>query len=350
MPIVVAHDGPSSFVRLLLLLAAVDQVLSGGPPSPPFSVPPDKSEARNSLSFRWRHGQLLLRVTGELRGGGCGGENWTDWQDLFVNIDRIDRLNLDVTERNQPRIVPSFPHPTRAPRSSYALRASIGRDNDRERHLLGCRDMQQCRSPPRLWPDEVHLGTACDAFGRRGGAGADWFGATADDFDDDFSSYSDSSSFSAPSNGPAGNGKRMLGSLGGKGRVNQKRRRLHSPVVYQFYGRSRSRGPPSPDAPHFLLLGPNVDHWKSVGQILASRGFNVMACERIVEDDDTANAATGKVDKNPRRRPQQDSVDGPNDAPDLVLDLLGTSLRGVGPVRGGTTGPGIVLQIEAAFS
>eukprot|EP00533_Pseudo-nitzschia_delicatissima_P003749 CAMPEP_0116090934 /NCGR_PEP_ID=MMETSP0327-20121206/7234_1 /TAXON_ID=44447 /ORGANISM="Pseudo-nitzschia delicatissima, Strain B596" /LENGTH=467 /DNA_ID=CAMNT_0003582247 /DNA_START=273 /DNA_END=1677 /DNA_ORIENTATION=- len=79
--------------------------------------------------------------------------------------------------------------------------------------------------------------------------------------------------------------------------------RKHSPVVYQYFGRSRSRGGQSQgdDSPvNFILLGPNVDHWKTVGQTLASRGFNVMACERMVENK-KANY---------------------EDAPDLVLEIL----------------------------
>ena len=80
--------------------------------------------------------------------------------------------------------------------------------------------------------------------------------------------------------------------------------RKHSPVVYQYFGRSRSRGGQSQgdDSPvNFILLGPNVDHWKTVGQTLAARGFNVMACERMVENK-KANY---------------------EDAPDLVLEILG---------------------------
>ena len=99
----------------------------------------------------------------------------------------------------------------------------------------------------------------------------------------------------------------------------------HSPVVYQYFGKSRSRGHQYPSSPqatddaqlNFILLGPNVDHWKAVGQILASRGFNVMACERIIpdenNDEDSSNnneASTTKFD----------------DAPELVLEILGTNI------------------------
>ena len=91
------------------------------------------------------------------------------------------------------------------------------------------------------------------------------------------------------------------------------RRKKHSPVVYQYFGRSRRLGPVSPDALHFVLLGPNVDHWKSVGQILASRGFNVMACERIEDDDKSLNKDARKSSNNNEY----------NDAPELVLEVMG---------------------------
>lgn len=57
-------------------------------------------------------------------------------------------------------------------------------------------------------------------------------------------------------------------------------RRPNNPVVYRYFGRSRARSHRSDSIP-FILLGPSVDHWKDAGQILASRGFNVMACERV---------------------------------------------------------------------
>jgi hypothetical protein len=89
-----------------------------------------------------------------------------------------------------------------------------------------------------------------------------------------------------------------------RGRLEGDHKQLsHSPVVYQYYGRSRIRGNPS-DAVHFILLGPNVDHWKAVGQILASRGFNTIACERLEKGNLGA-----KDDKS-------------DDTPNLVLDLM----------------------------
>lgn len=92
---------------------------------------------------------------------------------------------------------------------------------------------------------------------------------------------------------------------------NVKRHKNHSPVVYQYFGKSRNRPSSQADeAPlNFILLGPNVDHWKTVGQILSSRGFNVMACERMIADNDENFEAATKF----------------ADAPELVLEILGTA-------------------------
>jgi hypothetical protein len=48
------------------------------------------------------------------------------------------------------------------------------------------------------------------------------------------------------------------------------------PVHYRYFSKSRSRLRNRDSIP-FILLGPSVDHWKLVGQNLASRGFSVMA-------------------------------------------------------------------------
>jgi hypothetical protein len=98
----------------------------------------------------------------------------------------------------------------------------------------------------------------------------------------------------------------------------------HSPVVYQYFGKSRSRGHQYPSSQatddaqlNFILLGPNVDHWKAVGQILASRGFNVMACERMIPDENNDE------DNNSNNEASTTKFD---DAPELVLEILGTNV------------------------
>ena len=55
------------------------------------------------------------------------------------------------------------------------------------------------------------------------------------------------------------------------------------PVVYRYYGRKQALPHSSGSVP-FLLLGPNVDHWKVTGQELSNRGYNAVACERVLSD------------------------------------------------------------------
>lgn len=70
----------------------------------------------------------------------------------------------------------------------------------------------------------------------------------------------------------------------------------YSPVVYRYFGRSRARTR-SCDSIPFIFLGPAVDHWKSAGETLASRGFSVMACERVQpEDNDASNLILAILD------------------------------------------------------
>jgi pimeloyl-ACP methyl ester carboxylesterase len=59
------------------------------------------------------------------------------------------------------------------------------------------------------------------------------------------------------------------------------------PLVYRYYGRNRARTHTAGGSIPFLILGPNVDHWKVISQQLAAKGFSVMACERVKEDDST---------------------------------------------------------------
>lgn len=66
-----------------------------------------------------------------------------------------------------------------------------------------------------------------------------------------------------------------------------------APITYQYFGRSRSRVHTADSIP-FILLGPTVDHWKVVGQTLASRGFSVMACELDKNEQNVAAREQGK--------------------------------------------------------
>lgn len=80
-------------------------------------------------------------------------------------------------------------------------------------------------------------------------------------------------------------------------------RLAHLPVVCHYYGRSRVRGDnAASSSPNFILIGPYVDDWKGVAQILASRGFNTIAVERLP--------------------PPGNSNSNNDDAPKLMLEIL----------------------------
>ena len=66
------------------------------------------------------------------------------------------------------------------------------------------------------------------------------------------------------------------------------------PVQYRYFGKSRSRLRNHDSIP-FILLGPSVDDWKTVGQNLAARGFSVMAASLDEEEGSgpTSNGSGG---------------------------------------------------------
>ncbi|GAX24327.1 hypothetical protein FisN_4Lh444 [Fistulifera solaris] len=53
-----------------------------------------------------------------------------------------------------------------------------------------------------------------------------------------------------------------------------------SPLAYRYYARNPKLSHTYGSLP-FLLIGPNIDHWKVVARELASRGYNVIVCERV---------------------------------------------------------------------
>ncbi|KAI2488837.1 hypothetical protein MHU86_25891 [Fragilaria crotonensis] len=63
------------------------------------------------------------------------------------------------------------------------------------------------------------------------------------------------------------------------------------PVQYRYFGKSRSRLRNHDSIP-FILLGPSVDDWRTVGQNLAARGFSVMAAS-LDEDESGADSSNG---------------------------------------------------------
>jgi hypothetical protein len=124
------------------------------------------------------------------------------------------------------------------------------------------------------------------------------------------------------------------------------RSRYHSPVSYQYFARKhvhpkhstiQQQKQQSQDTTHFIIVGPNVDHWKEVGPMLASRGFNVMVCERVEEDEaeDEAEEGGGRQDQqsvpgiargDDQRRPPHHHHYLQQDSPELVLRIMGTSV------------------------
>ena len=63
------------------------------------------------------------------------------------------------------------------------------------------------------------------------------------------------------------------------------------PLAYRFYRRSVYRQRSTWSIP-FVLVGPNVDHWKEAGQALASAGFSAIACERVREEEDDKSTSS----------------------------------------------------------
>lgn len=82
--------------------------------------------------------------------------------------------------------------------------------------------------------------------------------------------------------------------------INNPDYRPRFPVVYRYYGRNQALPHSSGSIP-FLLLGPNVDHWKVTGQELSNRGYNVVACERVIND----NGSAGSVEQHATAAQQQ---------------------------------------------
>jgi len=95
-----------------------------------------------------------------------------------------------------------------------------------------------------------------------------------------------------------------------------------NPVIYRYFGRSRARSAKSESIP-FIVLGPKVDHWKSVGRILASRGFNVMACEQVLTENSNGNNGYYGGDENLTATDEyQRQVDDSSDGEALIIAVL----------------------------
>lgn len=111
---------------------------------------------------------------------------------------------------------------------------------------------------------------------------------------------------------------------------------LQTPIVYRYYPRHQSRTISAGSVP-FVLLGPNVDHWKLVAQQLALRGFNVIAVgpkDQILPSTTTSSTTKTK--------------------PSYELGLSSLSTVGVATKNSNKNdryleGPGLVLQLLDAL-
>jgi hypothetical protein len=96
---------------------------------------------------------------------------------------------------------------------------------------------------------------------------------------------------------------------------------LRTPIVYRYYPRQKSRTVAAGSIP-FVLLGPNVDHWKVVGQQLSARGFNVIA----VGPNEPRDTGTATAPLSPPTTVEEDDEERYGQGPALLWQLL-DSLR-----------------------
>jgi len=66
-----------------------------------------------------------------------------------------------------------------------------------------------------------------------------------------------------------------------------------TPLIYRYYGRRRARM--TSDSVPFIFLGPDVNHWNIVGEMLSSRGFNAITCQRVIDNDETGVVNNGSM-------------------------------------------------------
>jgi hypothetical protein len=104
-----------------------------------------------------------------------------------------------------------------------------------------------------------------------------WVAESSDDMED---SLNDNDLFGSDDDSDSEN-IHNSGTLEGRSQGSENKP-AHSPIVYKYYGRSRSRA--NADSIPFILLGPNVDHWKAVAQVLAARGFRYVELQKVCLD------------------------------------------------------------------
>ena len=178
-------------------------------------------------------------------------------------------------------------------------------------------DVLQCRSPQWMWSGDSDEGETAP-FDESDDEDNDFLFQNHHDVGQDDAVDFDTSPFYRNQDKHSDSDSVNKGRDGGDG-PSSLTRLLHSPVVYQYYGRSRVRRNAA-DSINFILLGPNIDHWKEVGQILASRGYNAMACERVEADStegQDGDALSFQEEQSKRKRPSRSQ-----DAPNLILEIM----------------------------
>lgn len=129
------------------------------------------------------------------------------------------------------------------------------------------------------------------------------------------------------------------------------------PVIYRYFGRSKTRSLRY-ESPPYIILCPNVDHFKVIGEKLSSRGFNTMICQRVIRDSTTMEkdtAVSSNSRKNPwnlfsRKRkttPNSSHSYKPTDGTKLVLAILDVLKWKKAVIIG--CGTEALLAIEAAL-
>ena len=243
----------------------------------------DMTATNNGRSFL---GMILLLLAAVAESRASRFFESTDWfapgsigQATFQSLRDGERLEYYRVEPDRSSIHDQQEQETPSVQESVRLASAnpiaFHRSNRRRSPLLDYKDVLQCTYPRSIWKNDARHLDRLEPTVRGDEEGEDDDALFGSDDDLNFES---------------------------QGTFSGDRKRVHSPVVYRYYGRNRSRGQ---DSIPFILFGPNVDHWKEVGNVLSARGFNVIACERVQDDGVLRHAQYG-------------SEDGPN----LVLEIL----------------------------
>ena len=101
-----------------------------------------------------------------------------------------------------------------------------------------------------------------------------------------------------------------------------------NPIIYRYFGRARARSVRSDSIPFIIISKEgSVDHWKDVGRILGSRGFNTIVIERVKNSKSNPpheSTTAGVIGKNAKISHQHylDSSSESVGLVDSILDML----------------------------